>query len=76
MTDDTEALLVANACMLHALIARLIEKDILSPEEVGATMVDAEAYLAGLPPALMTPVARDRARRILQQSEKIFMPGS
>ena len=58
MTDDTEALLVANACMLHALIARLIEKDILSPEEVGATMVDAEAYLAGLPPALMTPAAR------------------
>ena len=71
MNDDTEGLLVAHVCLLQALIHSLAARGDLSPAEVLSIASEAEAYLAGLLPDLMTPGARDYARRILQQIGKI-----
>ena len=74
VTDDTEGLLIANACLVQGLIAALISKKALSPAEVTSLVGEAEGYFAGLSPSLMTPRARGYARDALQAMGKIFSP--
>jgi hypothetical protein len=72
MTDDTEGMLIAHSCLLQALISALIARKILPPGEVTSLVGEAEEFLAGLLPQLMTPNARDYARRVLQAMGQVF----
>jgi len=71
MTDDTEGMAVAHVCLLQGLLKALITRQILTPSDIISMVGDAEEYLAGLSPTLMTPGARDYARRVLQAMGKI-----
>lgn len=59
-------------CLLHALIGVLIGKGVLSPSDAAEIADDAEEFLAGLNPGLMSPEAREHARAALQQGGSIF----
>ena len=74
MNDNTEGMLIASSCLLQALIAKLIEKKRLSPADVTSLVGEAEEFLAGLSPSLMTPGARDYARDTVQKMAQIFSP--
>ena len=74
MNDNTEGMLIASSCLLQALIAKLIEKKRLSPTDVTSLVGEAEEFLAGLSPSLMTPDARDYARDVVQKMAQTFSP--
>lgn len=71
MNSDTEGFLIAGACLQQALFARLIALRVLSPEDMPTIVGDAEEWLAGMKPELMSPEAREFARRALQMAGKI-----
>ncbi len=56
----------------NGLISALIARKILTPGEVTSLVGEAEEFLAGLSPQLMTPNARDYARRVLQAMGQVF----
>jgi hypothetical protein len=69
--SDTEGMFVATTCLVQALIAKLVASKALSPSKV-ADVGDAEEFLAGLKPELMSADAREYARKTLQRFGKIF----
>ncbi len=71
MNTDTEGMLLASHCMLISLVAKLVAASVLKPAEILDAVGDAEGYLAGLSPALMTPEARAYAKTVLQKMGKI-----
>jgi hypothetical protein len=71
MNTTTEGMLISSHCILHALIAKLVEKKRLSPEDITSAIGDAEEFLAGLTPDLMSSGAREHARVVLQSFGKI-----
>lgn len=66
MDTNTEGMLVASTCMLHALIHTLKDKGLISASELGAITSDALAYLGGLSPDLMSSDARAFAGDVLK----------
>lgn len=70
MTDQDGAFW-ATFCTMQTLLATLVGKGVLEPKDVVDLIGDAEEFLAGLSPALMTPSARERAKFLLQQFGKI-----
>jgi hypothetical protein len=71
MNTDTEGMLVASHCMLVTLMAKLVETQVLKPAQILDAAGDAEGYLAGLSPPLMSPAARTYAKVVLQKMGKI-----
>jgi hypothetical protein len=71
MNTDTEGMLIASHCMLIALVAKLAEMEILKPKQILDAAGDAEGFLAGLSPGLMTKEARAYAAVVLQKMAKI-----
>jgi hypothetical protein len=71
MNVETEGMLIASHCMLFTLIAKLQAAGILTSDQILDAVGDAEEYLAGLSPALMSEGARERAKVVLQQIGQI-----
>ena len=69
--SDTEGMFVATTCLVQALIAKLVASKALSPSEVAELVGDAEEFLAGLKPELMSADAREYSRKTLQRFGKI-----
>jgi hypothetical protein len=61
----------ATFCTTQALIGKLVDRSVLSPDDVIDLIGDAEGFLAGLDPALMSPGARDYAKTLLHRFGKI-----
>lgn len=71
MNTDVEGMAVANNCILMSLLATLARKSLLAPDEIGDLMGEAEEYLAGLRPDMMSTGAREYARKVIQAIGKI-----
>ena len=67
MTDNTEGYLLATSSLSVALLGTLINKGVLSSQDVAEITDSAELYFASMPPTIMSPGAREFARGILQQ---------
>jgi hypothetical protein len=71
MNEKTEGMLVASHCILHALIAKLVDTGNLTQQQMSSAVGDAEEFLAGLTPELMSRGAREYAKVVLQTAGKI-----
>jgi hypothetical protein len=63
---------LAATCLIQATIHSLIEKNLLTPSDAAEILGNAEEYLAGINPDLMSSDGREFARVLLQQWGKIF----
>jgi hypothetical protein len=71
MKIETEGMLLASHCMLFTLVAKLQNVGILASAQILDAVGDAEEYLAGLSPALMSDGAREHAKVVLQKIGRI-----
>jgi hypothetical protein len=75
VNTDAEGMFVATTCLVHALFSALADRAVLSPSEIGHVVGNAEEYLAGLRPEMMSADGREYARKVLQEFGQIFPPG-
>jgi hypothetical protein len=55
MNTGGEGMSVATTCLMQGLIAKLIAKEVIVPSDVADLVGEAEEYLAGLRPDMMSP---------------------
>ncbi len=73
MNSDTEDMLLASHCMLMSLLKQLALANLISADQMMGLTGDAEEFLAGLDPALMSPSARNYAKTVLQRMGKMSL---
>lgn len=61
----------ASTCMMQALIAKLVSEGILTSDQILDMVGDAEEFLAGLSPSMMSAEDREAAKTLLQSFGKL-----
>ena len=68
MTSGLEGALLSGHCLFHAMMQTLINKNVLSTDDIKDIVSDAEGHLAAMPPDMMSAEARDFARGLIRNA--------
>ena len=68
MEEALQATILSGYCIMQGLLQKLIDKKILTSDEISDVLSEAEAYLAGIPPDMTTQLVRQFALGLIRSA--------